>query len=161
MARSTFVSFHYERDHARVQQVLNMGAIEGQKILDSQDWEAVRRKGRAGIEKWIDDQMSGKDAVVVLVGKETASREWVDYEIRKAWDGHFPIVGIRIHGLKDLDGKTDSNGANPFANVKLKDGTTLDSHVTLHDPTGTNSQAVYASIKANIDTWVANARKLS
>jgi hypothetical protein len=153
------VSFHYERDFARVQQVLNMGAIEGQKIVDSQDWETVKRQGRAAIEKWIDDQMSGKSAVVVLVGKETASREWVDYEIRKAWDERFPLVGIRIHGLKDFQGKTDSAGVNPFANVKLKDGTTLDSRVALHDPGGRDSQAVYASIKANIESWVSNATK--
>jgi hypothetical protein len=45
-----------------------MGAIEGQKILDSQDWESVKRRGRAAIEKWIDEQMRGKSAVVVLVG---------------------------------------------------------------------------------------------
>lgn len=33
MARSSFVSFHYDNDHWRVQQVLNMGAIEGATTL--------------------------------------------------------------------------------------------------------------------------------
>lgn len=159
MARSTFVSFHYERDHARVQQVLQMGAIVGQKIVSGQDWEAVKRQGKAAVEKWIDDQMKGKSAVVVLVGAQTASRQWVDYEIRKAWNDRRPLVGIRIHRLKNLDKKTDTKGPNPFAGVKLTDGTTLDSRVTLHDPTGADSKAVYANIQNNLDTWVANAKK--
>lgn len=50
MARSAFLSFHYERDHWRVQQVINMGVIEGQQILSSQSWEAVKRQGRQAIE---------------------------------------------------------------------------------------------------------------
>ncbi len=33
MSTSSFASFHYQRHHARVQQVLDMGAGEGQQIL--------------------------------------------------------------------------------------------------------------------------------
>ena len=39
--------------------------------------EEVKRKGKASIEKWIDDNMYGKSCVVVLVGSETANRPWV------------------------------------------------------------------------------------
>jgi hypothetical protein len=49
----------------------------------SNDWEEVKRKGSASIEKWIDDQMHGKTCVVVLVGAETANRPWVIHEISK------------------------------------------------------------------------------
>jgi hypothetical protein len=161
MAKSTFVSFHYQRDHARVQQVLNMGAIEGQQIVSAQTWESVKRKGRKAIEAWIDGQMKYKRAVVVLVGKETASREWVDYEIRKAWNEKRPLVGIRIHGLKDLRGETDTAGANPFTSVKLQDGQSLNRYVVLHNPSGRNSKQIYDSIKANIGAWVANASSRS
>ena len=59
---------------------------------------------------------------MVLVGSETASRKWVDYEIRKAWDDKRPLVGIRIHGLKGLDQKTASRGANPFSKVTCPSG---------------------------------------
>ena len=97
-----FASFHYDRDYARVQQVLNMGAIEGQTIVSSQKWEEVKRNGKAAVEKWIDDQMKGKSAVVVLVGAETASREWVNYEIRKAWNSYKPIVGHPNPWAKEL-----------------------------------------------------------
>lgn len=159
MARSIFASFYYDGDAARVQQVLKMGAIEGDSLVTAQAWETVKYQSEAAIKKWIHEQMLRKSAVVVLVGAETASRKWVDYEIRKAWDDKRPLVGIRIHGLRNLDRRTSSAGVNPFAKVRLVDGSTLDSHINLHNPPGADSKAVYASIANNVDTWVANARK--
>lgn len=159
MARSIFASFHYTGDADRVQQVLKMGAIEGDSLVVAQDWESVKYKTDAAIENWIHTQMLRKSAVVVLVGSETASRKWVNYEIGKAWDDRRPLVGIRIHGLKGLDGKTSSRGANPFSKVRLKDGSCLDSHIELHDPAGVASTDVYKSISNNIDSWIANAKK--
>lgn len=159
MARSIFASFHYDGDADRVQQVLQMGAIAGDSLVTAQEWESVKRKTRAAIEDWIHEQMLRKSAVVVLVGAETASRAWVDYEIRKAWDDRRPLVGIRVHGLKNLNRQTGRRGANPFAKVRLKDGTTLDARVDLYDPAGSDSRAVYKSISDNLDSWIANAKK--
>ena len=102
MAKSVFYSFHYDRDAWRVQQIIQMGALEGQPILKAQEWEEVKRKGDAAIKKWIADQMAHKSAVVVLIGAQTASRPWVRHEIANAWDNHKPLVGIRIHGLERL-----------------------------------------------------------
>lgn len=160
MATSTFTSFHFDRDYWRVQQVRNMGAIEGNQIISPQSWEDVKRKGKAAIENWIDDEMKGKSAVVVLVGKETASRDWVNYEIRKAWDDKRPLVGVRINGLKNRDGYTDTQGSNPFASVTAG-GVALSKFVSLYTPTGADSKAVYQSINDNLATWVASAYKRS
>lgn len=157
MAKSVFYSFHYARDSWRVQQIVKMGALEGQPILNAQEWEEVLRKGDAAIEKWIGEQMSYKKAVVVLVGAETADRPWVKHEITKAWNDKKPLVGIRINGLADSAGKTDSAGANPFSKVSFKNGGTLADYVPLHTPTGADSKAVYANIEANIGTWVDSA----
>lgn len=152
MAKSVFYSFHYDRDAFRVQQIIQMGKIEGQTILNAQAWEEVKRKGNAAIEKWIAEQMAYKKAVVVLVGSQTASRPWVRYEITKAWNDKRPLVGVRIHGLSD--GTTDTAGANPFEKVKLSDGSTLATYVPLYNPAGSDSKQVYASIKANLENWV-------
>jgi len=38
--------------------------------------------------------MAYKSAIVVLVGAETASRRWVQYEIAHAWDNYKPLVGV-------------------------------------------------------------------
>ncbi|WP_394553107.1 TIR domain-containing protein [Agromyces sp. MMS24-JH15] len=157
MAKSVFYSFHYSRDAWRVQQIINMGALDGQPILNAQKWEEVQRKGDAAIQAWIDEQMSYKKAVIVLVGAQTASRPWVQYEIKKAWNGKKPILGVRIHGLADSGGRTDSAGANPFAKITLQGGGSVGDYVPLFEPSGMNSQEVHASIKANIASWVDRA----
>jgi hypothetical protein len=160
MARSIFASFYYDDDSRRVQQVLQMGAITGDSLVTAQDWESVKRKTPEAIRKWIHDQMLRKSAIVVLVGTRTATRPWVDYEIRKAWTDQRPLVGIRIHGLKDpLTERTSSAGANPFANVALGNGYNLASYVPLHNPVGYDSKTVYRSIATNLDQWIAGAVK--
>src|SRR3546814_2030159 len=83
MARRVFFSFHFANDFWRTQQVRNIGALEGQSLCTANAWEEVKRKGKASIEKWIDDNMYGKICVVVLVGSETANRPWVIREIVK------------------------------------------------------------------------------
>jgi len=153
---AVFLSFHYKRDAMRVQQILQMGAIEGQTILSAQDWESVKRRGDSAIKDWIEKQMSYKSAVVVLIGRETSTRPWVDYEIRKAWNDGRKVLGIRIHGLSDPTQGTDQPGANPFKGVKLNDGRDLGSIVPVFDPVGFNGKQIYASIRDNWATWVSS-----
>ena len=107
MARSVYLSFHYQRDAWRVQKVAQMGVIEGKMLLDAQAWEAVKRRGDQAIRDWIARHMSGKEAVVVLVGAETATRRWVRYEIAYAWDNYIPLTGLYINGLTDSSLRTD------------------------------------------------------
>lgn len=154
---AVYLSFHYDRDAARVQQILNMGVVENQKILNAQDWEQVKKRGTAAIETWIDEQMKYKSAVVVLIGQETATRPWVIYEIEKAWNDKRPLVGVRIHGLAPLNQTADSAGSDPFAQVKLQNGQTAANYVPVYTPSGADSKSVYASISENFSTWVDSA----
>lgn len=159
MAKSVFLSFYFAGDVSRVQQIRNIGAIEGDSVVSAQEWETVAGKGETAIKNWIEAQMKYKNAVVVLVGGSTASRPWVKYEIEKAWQDKRPLVGIRIHGLADLNGKTGAFGDNPFDNVKDANGNLLSSHISLHNPGGSDSKAVYATIRDNFESWVAGAVK--
>lgn len=161
MAKSAFFSFHYDRDAWRVQQIINMGALEGQTILNAQEWEEVKRQGSQAIENWITSQMAYKSAVVVLVGAGTASRPWVHYEIKYAWNNRKPLVGVQIHGLADQHGNTDPAGENPFSKVEIQGGRTVGDYIPLHTPVGWTSQGVYADIKTNLTTWVASAYRRS
>lgn len=156
-----FYSFHYARDNWRVQKIMNMGKVEGQPLLNSQEWEAVKAKGDDAVRKYIDDNMKYKTAVVVLVGSQTASRRWVHHEIVKAWNEKRPLVGIRIHGLTDSKSNTDTSGSNPFDSVTLKGGGNVGQYVTLHNPGGMDSQAVYNNIKDNLKAWIDGAHKRS
>ena len=94
MARRVFHSFHYQRDARRVQQVKQMGVLEGQPLLSSNRWEAIKRGGEAEIKKWISQEMAGKSCLVVLIGSQTAGRKWVKYEIKKAWNDGAGVMGV-------------------------------------------------------------------
>jgi hypothetical protein len=156
MGRRVFHSFHYKRDVDRVAQVRNMGVVEGQRILSSNEWEAVKRRGDSAIKKWIDDQMVGKSCVVVLIGSQTAGRRWVEYEIEKGWNRGKGLVGVYIHNLKDLAGYKSSKGANPFNGFEIN-GRSLSSIVRAYDPPYSTSTYVYAYIKDNLEGWVEEA----
>lgn len=166
MAKSSFVSFHYQRDHWRVQQVLNIGALDEQVELTAQKWEEVKRKGDAAVTAWIDQQMNYKQAVIVMIGNETATRKFVQYEIRRAWSMKKPMLGIRIHGLKDASGSVDRPGPNPFARFRFADSSrTYADYVPVYDPKdfagklAPNSSDIYAVIKSNIATWATSGYK--
>ena len=158
MARRVFFSFHYDADKWRAAQVRNIGAFEGNVPCADNDWEAIKRRGDAAIQRWIASQLAGRSCAVVLVGAGTASRKWVIYEIREAWELGLGLVGIRIHNLKDEEGNHSAIGANPFDDFTLEDGTKrLSSVVKLYDPPGWASTDVYAHIKENIADWIEEA----
>jgi hypothetical protein len=162
MAKKVFLSFHYDGDVTRCQRIRNIGAIEeDREEVSAQRWEAIKGAGDQAVKNWITKEMAGKDAVVVLVGGATASRKWVKYEIEKAWQDKKPLVGIRVHGMLDLQGNKGSYGDDPFGKVFDSDGTPLSRYVTLHNPSGADSKAVYATIRDNFESWVNGAVKRS
>lgn len=136
-----------------------MGRIEGQTLLGYNEWEQVKRQGDSAIESWIDRQMSGRSCIVVLVGSETANRKWINYEIRRAWDSGKYIIGLRIHGLKDLAGNQSAYGNDPFSYIKLKNGKTVADYVPCIDPPTRSSTGTYDWIKNNIEQVVEKAVK--
>lgn len=161
MARSSFVSFHYQRDYWRVQQILKIGALDKLNLLPAQDWETVKRRGDAAVREWIDEQMKYKQAVVVMIGAETASRKFVQYEIQRAWRIKKPLLGIYIHGLKDSNQATDRRGANPFSQFGFSDSDkSFADYVPVYDPAdyavsaNPSSADVYRAIAVNLKTWV-------
>src|SRR5437879_9799589 len=95
-----FYSFHFDNDVVRVQQIRNMGVIEGNEPVSPNEWERLKGKGDPAVERWIDDNMKYKRCVVVLIGSDTANRPWVRYEIKKAWDDGRGLLGVYIHNLK-------------------------------------------------------------
>jgi len=150
--RQVFYSFHFDNDVMRVQQVRNIGAIEDNKPVSVNEWEKIR-KSDDSIKKWIADNMDHRSCVVVLVGKDTANRPWVKYEIKKAWKDEKGIVGIYIHNLKDpRDGKS-SKGTNPFEQFTVGEKS-LSSIVKCYNP---DSDDAYNDIKNNLEDWVEEA----
>ncbi|OGR37657.1 MAG: TIR-like domain-containing protein [Elusimicrobia bacterium GWA2_64_40] len=117
MARRTFFSFRYRQDNWRAGIVRNSWVtqgVDGAGFFDSAAWEDVKKKDDSAIGRWIDNQLDGTSVTVILIGADTAQKKWIDYEMlasRKKGNG---LLGIRIHQLKDKDGRTSSYGENPF-----------------------------------------------
>lgn len=118
MVRRVFFSFHYERDIWRANQVRNSWVTkpdrEAAGFLDAADWEKVQREGDEAIKRWIDKQLDGTSVTAVLVGAETSSRKWVNYEIEQSYKRGNGLLGVYIHKLRDKDNNTDVRGGNPF-----------------------------------------------
>lgn len=153
MKRKVFFSFHFKRDAWRAGQVRNSNIFASEDkygFLDSAEWEKIEREGDAAVERWISDQLKYTSVTVVLIGAETSERDWVDHEIRKSWERGNAIVGVRIHNIKDQDGKTDLAGPNPLDNIHLIDGAPLSSVCVTYDWVADDG-------RANLGGWIENA----
>lgn len=164
--RRVFYSFHYKPDVIRASQVRQIGAIEGNKSATDNEWEKITSskdeatKDKA-IKKWIEDQMDGRTCCVVLVGKDTANRKWINHEIVKAWNDGLCVVGIYIHGLKNFEGQISAQGDNPFDYIthnstKKK----LSSIVKCYNPAGSDSKERYAWVEKHLANAIEEAIRI-
>lgn len=151
--RQVFYSFCFDDDVMRVQQIRNMGLVDGDEPVSPNEWERLRTTS-GGIKRWIDGNMAYRSCVIVLVGRRTAERPWVKYEIEKAWNDGKGLLGIYIHNLKCPRTGLSPPGANPFEQFMLKGGGHLSNTVRCYNP---HPASAYSSIKANLSDWVETA----
>ena len=149
-----FYSFHFDNDVMRVQQVRNIGSIEGNAPTTPNEWEELKRTGKKAVENWIDQNMKYKRCIIVLIGSDTAGRPWVEHEIIKAWNDGKALLGIHIHNLKCPRNGTSKKGRNPFDLIKFQDGRKLSSVVPCYDPSSSNA---YGEISRSIAAWIDHA----
>ena len=107
--RRVFFSFHYERDVWRANVVRNSWVTQGKEaagFIDAAEFEAVKRRGDRAIQEWIDEELNGTSVTVVLVGKDTCSSRWVNYEIEESKRIGNGLLGIDISKIEDSQGNT-------------------------------------------------------
>ncbi len=107
--RRAFFSFKYYPDFSRAMIVRNSWVTQKRQasgFIDAIDFEEIEQQGDAGIQEWIDDQLIGTSVIVVLVGSETCSSRWVQYEIDQGIAHGKGLLGIDISKIKDLNGET-------------------------------------------------------
>lgn len=159
MTRRVFFSFHYEGDAWRAGQVRNSWVVkqdhESAGFVDAAAWEVVKKKGKESIEKWINDQLNGTSVTVVLIGAETANREYVGYEIVQSHKKGNGMLGIYIHNMKDSNSLTSAAGKNPFANWQ----TTENGKTTNLGDIYPTYDWVNDSGRENIEKWIEAAAK--
>ena len=158
--RQVFFSFHFARDAWRAGQVRNIRDLDGNTPVSDNDWEQVKRGGDAAIQTWIENQLKYKSCTIVLIGTETASRPWVNYEIKRSWELGKGVVGIYGHNLQDHMCTQSPKGPNPFANFNLN-GVPFDKIVPVYCVEDwEQSTEVYKKIATNIGSWVDNAIRI-
>lgn len=118
MARRVFFSFHYERDIWRANVVRKSWVTQPDRetagFWDASLWEEAKKRGDDAIRRMIDQGLENTSVTAVLIGAETASRDWVKYEIKKSYGRGNGLLGIYIHNIRDRNGYTDRKGSNPF-----------------------------------------------
>lgn len=117
MARRTFFSFHYQLDIWRANVVRNSWVTQDREsagFFDASLWEEAQKKGDAAIKSMIDEALKNTSVTVVLIGKETASRPYVQYEIEKSIERGNGLLGIHIYNVENQDKKTTDMGKNPL-----------------------------------------------
>lgn len=158
MAKKCFYSFHYKPDSQRAAQIRQIGTIEGNKPASDNDWESVTAGGEQAIKNWISNQLQGKSCTIVLIGQDTANRKWINHEIVESWNAGKGVVGIYIHGIKNLLGQTSQKGANPFDYLTFNSSDRkLSSVIKCYNPAGATSKERYAWIAEHLANAVSEA----
>lgn len=152
MKRKVFYSFHFDNDVMRVQQIRNMGVLEGDEPASPNTWEQIKRTEQ-GVKNWIDQNLNGKSCLVVLIGSQTANRPWVKYEIQRAWELGKAVVGVHIHRLNCPRDGFGTKGANPFDQFTFKRNGQIIKPL-VYEP---SYNGAYDDIKDNLATWIENA----
>ncbi|RWX57326.1 TIR domain-containing protein [Photobacterium chitinilyticum] len=106
--KNVFVS-HHHKDDASVDGVARLASAKGYQLRNS----SVRMKPenqRRVEEKKVSDRtiarllrmkMRWASQVIVVIGKETHTRPWVNWEIKAAHQLGKPIIGVYENGLKE------------------------------------------------------------
>ena len=103
ITHNVFIS-HHGKDDDHVQGLKERLKNEGYNIrnssVDSTKHTDVRPSDKQ-IAKDLKDGIAWAGTFICLIGKETHTRDWVDYEIKQAHLMGKTIVGVYLHGCKD------------------------------------------------------------
>jgi hypothetical protein len=124
MARRTFFSFHYAPDVWRAWNVRNSRVVSqidktDEGFFDSSVFEASKKEGDETLKRFLREGMENSSVTCVLAGKSTWTRRWVRYEIVRSVIKGNGLLTVDIHKVKDADGETAEQGANPLDAVGL------------------------------------------
>jgi hypothetical protein len=156
MTDNVFFSFDCERDSWRAAQIRD-GWVKRERerrgFCDAEVWGSVGDDASA---TEIDRRLARTSVTIVLIGAETSRRSYVGLEISRSHEKRIRMFGIFIHKMKDESGRTDKQGANPFANWSCQHfgESTLLSHIyPLHDWVNDNGSE-------NIAVWIKGPTRM-
>ena len=104
--KKIFVS-HYHKDAEKIDSFKDLIGRHGVKMRDSSIYES-KLKNNATNEQYIKQQLikpqiQWAGTLVVLIGKETANRDYVNWEITTAAEMGKRIIGVFLQGSREED----------------------------------------------------------
>lgn len=109
-SKNVFISHHHKDDKSvtdftnllagKDYSIRNSSIRVNEKNKDRLEKEQIPRKT---LERLLSMKMKWAGTVVILIGAETHSREWVNWEIAEAAKQGKKIIGVFMHGGKDAD----------------------------------------------------------
>ena len=109
-SKNVFIS-HHHRDDKSVTDFTNLLGGKDYNIRNSsirvneknKDRLEKKQIPRRTLERLLSMKMKWAGTVVILIGSQTHSREWVNWEIEQAAKQGKRIIGVFMHGGKDAD----------------------------------------------------------
>jgi hypothetical protein len=153
--RVAFFSFHYKQDIWRVNYVRRAWYAktwETAGFWDGSIEESHPTYNDNELEDLINDTLHGTSVTVVLIGKYTSDRHWVNYEIKQSYLRNNGLLGIYIHKLRNKYEEGDTKGNNPFDFVYDDYRRPLSKKVPTYD--WFSDQGKY-----NIGSWIEDAAR--
>lgn len=159
MARRVFFSFHYDNDINRSMIVRNSWVTQGKEaagFVDKATFEQVKRQGEAAVHRWINNQLEGTSVTVVLIGTETLSRPFVQYEICKSLQRGNAVIGVHINGIRDMHSLSTSLKGNVHTVIGYYDNGTAAYFDEVCDGI---YDYTYQNGYTNLGAWIEQAAK--
>ncbi|TDS85870.1 TIR domain-containing protein [Nesterenkonia aurantiaca] len=83
--------------------------------ISARRWENLKSSGDSALATLVLNGLKHTAVTAVLIGPETAHREWMQYEIRSTLKRGNGLLGIYIHNISDQDGRTAPQRPKPVA----------------------------------------------
>lgn len=151
-----FIS-HYYADDQHVQSLKAKLKDKGYDVknysVDSTKHKDGRTPSDAVIKRYLDIRIKASSTVICLLGPDTHTRPWVNYEIRKAYLEGKKIIGLYTHGNTDnvqLPEAFKKYGTSTLgANSIEKLGEIISGKNTFENASGNTAKPLYKTERIN------------
>jgi hypothetical protein len=153
-----YLSYHHESDGARAEVIRNHTRLHAPPLMDDESWNLLMRQGTLQVEACINQALTQRSCLIVLISRFTRGRRWVNYEIFRAWNRKMGVLGIHVHNIADSEGAVALKGANPFDDFELSTGRgRLSSVAPVHEAPFVEPKLALSYLATNIHEWIEEA----
>jgi hypothetical protein len=123
-AMDVYLAFDPLRDKGRAKDVataLEVGGCRVHAVWDEDLSNSLLGTGKSSrdTKSRIRSELKGRGVTMVLIGRDTAAKRWIQFAIRESLKRGHALVGVYVHGMPDEHGAMDLQGKNPLDRVLI------------------------------------------